>query len=123
MMLMTEHFTCALFFRDEAQTKMILLKEKSDRDIQQHNAEMKELVRVIDHDKKLREFMACKGKERDEDPQMVEWRRKKGDCSIFLTLFVHTLVSVGFVTQFEVRLPQIFCFKLYKFQDHCYQQY
>lgn len=39
---------------------MILLKEKSDKDVQQHNAEMKELVRVIDHDRKLRDFMNTK---------------------------------------------------------------
>lgn len=63
--------------RDEAQAKMILLKEKADKDLQQHNAEMKELVRIIDHDRKLREFMNTKGKERQEDEQLVAWRQKK----------------------------------------------
>jgi len=63
--------------RDEAQAKMLLLKEKADKDLQQHNAEMKELVRIIDHDRKLREFMNTKGKERQEDPQLVAWRQRK----------------------------------------------
>ena len=57
---------------------MVLLKEKADKDLQQHNAEMKELCRIIDHDRKLREFMNTKGKERQEDPQLVEWRQRKG---------------------------------------------
>ena len=60
---------------------MIILKEKSDKDIQSHNAEMKELQRIIEHDRKLREFMMCKGKERQEDPQLVMWRQRKGLCA------------------------------------------
>ena len=67
-----------LKLRDEAQAKMILLKEKADKDLQQHNAEMKEHVRIIDHDKKLRDFMNTKCKERQEDPQLVAWRQRKG---------------------------------------------
>lgn len=63
--------------RDESQAKMILLKEKADKDLQQHNAEMKELVRIIDHDRKLKEFMGIKGQERQEDPQLVAWRQRK----------------------------------------------
>jgi hypothetical protein len=68
------------FSRDrvEAQEKMVLLNEKADKDIQQHNAEMKELVRIIDHDRKLREFMNTKTREREEDKQLVLWRTKKG---------------------------------------------
>ena len=69
-------------YRDEAQAKMLLLKEKADKDLQQHNAEMKELVRIIDHDRKLREFMNTKGKERQEDPQLVAWRQRKGKISV-----------------------------------------
>ena len=77
--------------RDDAQAKMIILKEKSDKDVQQHNTEMKELVRIIDHDRKLKEFMGIKGQERQEDPQLVAWRQKKGEGSrvaIGLTLRV-----------------------------------
>ena len=77
-----------LFNRDEAQAKMILLKEKADKDLQQHNAEMKEHVRIIDHDKKLRDFMNTKCKERQEDPQLVAWRQRKGKCHIFDKLHI-----------------------------------
>ena len=66
-------------FRDEAQAKMILLKEKSDKDLQSHNAEMKELLRIIAHERKLREFMKIKDRELQEDQQLVEWRKKKGE--------------------------------------------
>ena len=62
----------------DAQDKMILLNDKSEKDIQQHNAEMKELIRIIDHDRKLREFMNMKGFDRDEDEQLVTWRHRKG---------------------------------------------
>lgn len=57
---------------------MIQLKEKSDKDIAQHNAEMKELMRIIDHDRKLREFMNVKGADRDEDPQQRTWKQNIG---------------------------------------------
>jgi hypothetical protein len=36
---------------------------------------MKELLRIIDHDRNLREFMGIKGQERQEDPQLVAWRQ------------------------------------------------
>ena len=36
---------------------MVTMKEKNGKELAQHNAEMKELVRIIDHERKLREFM------------------------------------------------------------------
>ncbi|KAK3594432.1 hypothetical protein CHS0354_000254 [Potamilus streckersoni] len=72
-----EESTQAYDARDDAQQKMIILKEKADKDLQQHNAEMKELLRIIDHDRNLREFMGIKGQERQEDPQLVAWRSRK----------------------------------------------
>ena len=36
-------------------------------------------MRIIDHDRKLREFMNMKSKERQEDPQLVYWRQRKGE--------------------------------------------
>lgn len=68
--------------RDEAQAKMLFLKDKADKDLLQHNSEMKELVRIIDHDRNQREFMNTKGKELQEDAQSVAWRQKKGWLSI-----------------------------------------
>ena len=70
---------CLIYSSDEAQQKMLILKEKADKDLQQHNAEMKELMRIIDHDRALKIFMGIKGQERNEDPQLVAWRQRKGE--------------------------------------------
>lgn len=56
-----EASTLAYDQRDEAHSKIFLLKEKSEKDLQLFSAEIKELQRVIDNDKKLREFMMAKG--------------------------------------------------------------
>lgn len=64
--------------RDDAQNKMLGLKEKAEKEMTQFNVELKELIRVIDHDRKLREFMSCKDKERtDAHEQMELMRRRK----------------------------------------------
>ncbi|XP_071946194.1 coiled-coil domain-containing protein 63-like [Antedon mediterranea] len=64
--------------RDEAQAKIILLKEKADKDCAQHKAEMKELQRIIDHDRQLKEFMMIKSRERgEEDEQLIALRQKR----------------------------------------------
>jgi len=73
---------------------MITLQDRAEKDVQQHNSEMKELIRVIDHDRRLREFMNAKSKERDEDQQLVAWRVRKGRSAptsfslTFLVIFV-----------------------------------
>jgi len=54
------------------------LNDRAEKDVQQHQAEMKELIRVVDRDRKLREFMNAKSKEREEDQQLVAWRLRKG---------------------------------------------
>ena len=65
---------------------MILLKEKADKDLQSYNTEMKELLRIIAHERKLREFMKIKDRELQEEPQLVEWRKKKGEiCTLFFS--------------------------------------
>lgn len=69
---------------------MIILKEKSDKDLQAHNAEMKELIRIIEHDRKLREFMACKGRPVSDDPKQVEWRHKNGKKTNTILFYVDT---------------------------------
>lgn len=66
---------------------MLALKEKADKDLLQYNMELKELMRIIDHDRKLKEFMRVKGEERadlaDKDPGMKQRRKEtekdKGD--------------------------------------------
>ena len=39
---------------------------------------MKELERQISHDRKLREFMKLKAQERQEDKELVAYRKRKG---------------------------------------------
>jgi hypothetical protein len=49
-----ENSTQAYDQREEAQAKMVLMRDKEDKDKGQLNSELKELIRVIDHDKKLK---------------------------------------------------------------------
>ncbi len=73
-----ENSTQAYDQREEAQTKMILIRDKEDKDKQQHYTELKEVIRVINHDKKLKEFMKIKTQERAEDDELVNYKKKKG---------------------------------------------
>jgi hypothetical protein len=41
---------------------------------------MKELERQISHDRKLRDFMKLKSQERQEDEELVTYRKRKGLC-------------------------------------------
>ena len=50
--------------RDEAQHRMASLRERADRDMTIYNAEIKDLMRVLQHDRKLREFMTTKAEDR-----------------------------------------------------------
>uniref|UniRef100_A0A8C9WLB2 ODAD1 central coiled coil region domain-containing protein n=1 Tax=Scleropages formosus TaxID=113540 RepID=A0A8C9WLB2_SCLFO len=50
--------------RVEAQSKMVQLKEKADKDLAQYSEEMKELESVIAHERRLKEFISTKSKER-----------------------------------------------------------
>lgn len=45
---------------------------------------MKELLRIIDYDRNLREFMGIKGQERVDDFQLVVWRQKKGEFNYYI---------------------------------------
>ncbi|CAG07036.1 unnamed protein product, partial [Tetraodon nigroviridis] len=64
----------------EAQSKMILLKEKAVKDLTQYNAEIKDLERLIAHECHLKEFMTTKCNERSvgdqcENPIQSLYRR------------------------------------------------
>ncbi|KAA3680663.1 uncharacterized protein DEA37_0007799 [Paragonimus westermani] len=63
--------------REDAAQRIQQLTEKAEKDTQQHNNEMKELVRLIDHDRKLKLFMKTKSTERKEDPQLTAWKTKR----------------------------------------------
>lgn len=58
---------------------MIAIKEKADKDLVQYNMELKELIRIIDHDRKLKEFMRVKGEERADivDSDFSQKQKKK----------------------------------------------
>ena len=66
--------------RDEAQNKMLALKEKADKEMAQYNTELKELARIIDHDRKLRQFMSHKDQERTEAHEEIEAMKRKREA-------------------------------------------
>jgi len=56
---------------------MMALKEKAEKELSHYNMELKELIRVIEHDRKLREFMGCKDQERTEAHEEMEAMKRK----------------------------------------------
>ncbi|KAM8758105.1 coiled-coil domain-containing protein 114 isoform 2-T2 [Acanthopagrus schlegelii] len=56
--------TAAYDVREEAMSKMTMMREKAVKDLAQFNTEMKELERVIAHEWSLKEFMTTKCSER-----------------------------------------------------------
>ena len=66
----------SFFRRDDAQAKMVALKEKSDKDVAQHHMELKELMRIIDHDRKLKAFMGIKSEDRSDANEGMPTPRK-----------------------------------------------
>ncbi|XP_060078678.1 coiled-coil domain-containing protein 63-like [Ylistrum balloti] len=63
--------------RDEAQNKMIALKERSEKDMAQHEVEMKDLQRIINHDNKLKQFLLFKAHDRAEFKDEEEAKKNK----------------------------------------------
>lgn len=59
------------------------MKEKAEKDLNQHTAEIKELQRVIDHDRRLKEFMGTKTQERSISEEVIDARRRRGDCQSY----------------------------------------
>ena len=69
--------SCILYEqRDEANNKIVQLREKSKKDAEQHETEMKELQRLVHHERLIKLFMRQKGAERAEDPQLTAWKNK-----------------------------------------------
>ena len=50
--------------RDEAQHRMASLRERADRDLAIYSAEIKDVMRVLEHDRKLHDFMTTKAEDR-----------------------------------------------------------
>lgn len=63
--------------RDEAQTKIIALREKAEKEFQSYIQEIKELDRALEHDRKLKEFMATKTMHRAGQPLSTKTGVKK----------------------------------------------
>ena len=57
---------------------MMALKERSDKDMNQQEIEMKELKRFIQHDNKLKEFMGIKVADRAELKEEEQIKKRKG---------------------------------------------
>ena len=57
---------------------MNALKERNEKDQSLHDAEMKDLMRTISHDNKVKEFMAIKASDRMEYKVEEAAKRKKG---------------------------------------------
>lgn len=71
----TTHFT----IRDEAQHRMASLRERADREMAVYNSEIKDVKRILEHDRKLRKFMTTKAEDRAsilEDELMVRAIKK-----------------------------------------------
>ncbi|CAH1801342.1 unnamed protein product [Owenia fusiformis] len=65
--------------RDEAQNKMAAIRERSVKERAQHEAEMKDLERMISHDNKLKEFMLIKMNDRIFYKNEEAMKKKRGD--------------------------------------------
>lgn len=72
-----EKSTSAYSAREDAQTKLLALKDKADKELAQYRMELKELIRVIDHDQRLRNFMSRKDQERSEAHREIEATRRR----------------------------------------------
>ncbi|XP_071382482.1 coiled-coil domain-containing protein 114 [Centroberyx affinis] len=69
--------TAAYDARVEAQSKMTMMREKAVKDLAQYNTEMKELERVIAHERCLKEFMTTKCSERTGQDEGQEMGRRQ----------------------------------------------
>ncbi|KAI9341143.1 hypothetical protein BDR26DRAFT_895225 [Obelidium mucronatum] len=69
--------------RDEAQAKIIALREKADKEYQAYIQEIKELDRALEQDRKLKEFMATKVADRGEGLLDGSSTRKRNEKDSF----------------------------------------
>eukprot|EP00037_Helgoeca_nana_P025701 m.284546 g.284546 ORF g.284546 m.284546 type:complete len:575 (+) comp27020_c2_seq2:239-1963(+) len=62
--------------RDEAQAKMTALQEKHEKEAVAADREIKELNRVLEHERKLRDFMGQKARSRAKELEAAEMSRR-----------------------------------------------
>ena len=81
---------------------MIALKERSEKDIAQHESEMKDLQRVIHHDNKLKEFFNAKSNDRalyKEEEEAKKSKSKKywySKCCVLTLYLITKLLSLNY---------------------------
>jgi len=76
-----EQSTLAYDQRDEAEAKIQMLREKNEKDLATYNYEYRELMRIIDHDAKLKSFINVKAMERNDTVERKDdmTNKKTGD--------------------------------------------
>lgn len=74
---LTERSNAAHEARNEAILKMTALQEKTEKEQTQASLELKELNRVLEHERNLKEFMGKKGRSRQAELEEAEKERKK----------------------------------------------
>lgn len=60
----SEMATAHFHVRDEAQHRMASLRERAERDLAMYKSDIKDVMRVLEHDRKLCEFMTAKSEDR-----------------------------------------------------------
>ncbi|XP_019513698.1 PREDICTED: coiled-coil domain-containing protein 114 [Hipposideros armiger] len=63
--------------REEAKTKMVMLRERADKEVAQNETEVQTLQRQIAHLENLHHFLKLKNHDRHPDPAIVEKREKR----------------------------------------------
>ncbi|KAL6607068.1 hypothetical protein U3516DRAFT_598508, partial [Neocallimastix sp. 'constans'] len=76
---MIENSTSAYQTRDEANCKISILKEKSDKEYYQYSQEISELSRLLEHEQKTRDFINTKNAERKVVTAKGKSGNKKAD--------------------------------------------
>ncbi|XP_054444378.1 outer dynein arm-docking complex subunit 1 [Pteronotus mesoamericanus] len=69
--------TSAYTVREEAKTKMDMLRERADKEVVQNQTEVQTLQRQIAHLDQLHRFLKLKNDDRQPDPAVVEKREKR----------------------------------------------
>lgn len=84
------------------------LKERNEKDLTQYNMEYKELMRIIDHDAKLKLFMNVKAQERSELEEEEAAKRKAGN-NIYRQYKVVKFMSYAMLCYAEIVIISVLC--------------
>ncbi|XP_032985107.1 outer dynein arm-docking complex subunit 1 isoform X2 [Rhinolophus ferrumequinum] len=69
--------TSAYAVREEAKAKMVMLRERADKEVAQNDTEVQTLQRQIAHLENLHRFLKLKNDDRQPDPAIVQKREKR----------------------------------------------